>query len=48
MMQTSPTLAELTTPPKLDTNCTTLSVTPTGTGNTGRSFYYARITVRTQ
>jgi hypothetical protein len=26
--------------------CTTLSLIPTGTGNTVRSFYYARTTVR--
>ena len=36
----------LTTPPMLDTNCTTLFLMPTVTGNTVRSFHYARTTVR--
>jgi hypothetical protein len=46
MMQPSPALAELTTPPKMDTNCTTLSLIPTGTGNTVRGFYHTRTTAR--
>ena len=38
----------LTTAPKLDINCTTLSLIPIVTGDTARSFYYARTTVRSQ
>jgi hypothetical protein len=37
---TEPSRAEMTTPPKMDTNCTTLSLIPTVNGNTVRSFYY--------
>ena len=48
MMQPSPANAERATPPKMDTNCTALSLIPTVTGNTARSFYYARTTVRSQ
>jgi hypothetical protein len=33
---------------KMDTNCTALSLIPTGNGNTVRSFYCARTTVRSQ
>jgi GTPase SAR1 family protein len=33
---------------KMDTKCTTPSQIPTGTGNTVRSFYYARTTVGSQ
>jgi hypothetical protein len=36
------------TPPELGTNCTTPSLIPTSTGNTVRSFCYARTTVRSQ
>jgi hypothetical protein len=36
----------MTPPPETDTNCTTLSLIPTVNGNTVRSFYYARTTVR--
>jgi hypothetical protein len=38
MMQPSRALAELTTPPKTGTNCTTPSLIPTVTGNTVHSF----------
>jgi hypothetical protein len=39
---------ELTTLPKVETSCTILSLIPTVNGNTVRSFYYARTTVRGQ
>jgi hypothetical protein len=32
----------------MDTRCTTSSLIPTATGDTVRSFYYARATVRSQ
>jgi hypothetical protein len=48
LMQTSPYApAELTTPSKMDTNCTIPSLIPTVTGNMVRSFY-ARATVHSQ
>jgi hypothetical protein len=40
--------AEMTALPKVDTNCTALSLIPTVNGNTVRRFYYARTTVRSQ
>jgi hypothetical protein len=39
-------LSILSTPPMMDTNCTTLSLIPTVNGNMVRSFFYARTTVR--
>jgi hypothetical protein len=48
MTQTSPCAGCADDATEIYSNCTTLSRIPTVTGNTVRSFYYARTTVRSQ
>jgi hypothetical protein len=48
MMLPSSAHAEISALPKVDNTCTTPSLIPTGTGNTGSQLLYARTTVRSE